>query len=122
MLHDRSAVVDCNDCGRDEVSLRRKIGALISCSTAVQDLREKRALVAFNTGGNFTYLRREQHLATLGLSCSNSVDKHFHSRGIVERAHKSAGKERISDGNRAVGFDELRDKLIVHSLMHVQTA
>ena len=67
-------------------------------------------------------MRREQHLAALGLGCSNSVDKHFHSRSIVEGSHESAGKEGIADGNRAVGFDELRDKLIVHLLVHVQTA
>ena len=62
---------------------------------------------------------REQHLATLGLGCGNSVDKHFHSRSVVEGAHESAGKEGIADRNRAVGFDELRDELIVHLLMHV---
>ena len=115
MLYNRSAVVDCDDCGLNKVALGRKIGALVSCCAPVQHLGQKRTLVKLKVG-NFTC---EQHLAALGLGCSNSVDKHFHSRSIVEGSHESARKEGIADGNRAVGFDELRDELIVHLLMHV---
>ena len=59
------------------------------------------------------------HLATLRLGCCNSVHKHLDSHRVVKGSHESAGKEGIADGNRAVGFDELRDELIVHLLMHV---
>ena len=39
MLDNSSAVVDCNDGGLNKVSLGWKVGTLIPCASAIQDLR-----------------------------------------------------------------------------------
>ena len=53
VLYNRSAVVDCDDCGLNKVTLGRKISALVSCCAPVQHLGQKRTLVKLKVG-NFT--------------------------------------------------------------------
>ena len=60
------------------------------------------------------------HLATLRLGCCNSVHKHLDSHRVVKGSHESARKKRVSDGNGAVSFNELRDEIIVNFFMDVQ--
>jgi hypothetical protein len=120
VLDDGRAVLDGNDGGLHKVSLRRKVGTLLPGGAAVQHLRATKNRFSCVTAclGRM----RRCYLAALGLCSRDRVHKHLNSRGIVQRPHERAGRERVADGNGAVRLDELRYELIVHFFMDVQAA